>query len=87
MYRVINKETGLFLRDDFTFDEVVEIGLNVTPAQGLYRPKWDGEKWVEDMTAEEIKALKASVTPEPTAEERLAGLEQALLDMMGGMFQ
>lgn len=86
MKRITNLN-GIFLRDDFTFDELTELALDVTPAQGLYRPKWDGEKWVEDMTAEEIEALKTTETHEPTAEERLAGLEQAMLDMMGGMFQ
>ncbi len=40
MYRVIDKETKLFKRDDFTFDEVTEIGLNVEPSQGLTQPKW-----------------------------------------------
>ena len=34
----------------------------------------------------EIIKLVSAPTPEPTAEERLAGLEQAMLDMMGGMF-
>ena len=44
MLRIINKQTGVFLRDDFTFDENTEIGLKVQPAQGFYQPKWDGEK-------------------------------------------
>ena len=49
MYRVIEKETGLFLRDDFIYDEDVEIGLDVSPAQGFLWPKWDFQKnaWVE----------------------------------------
>lgn len=49
MYRVIEKETGLFLRDDFTFDDELEIGLEVEPAQGFIWPKWDfdSEKWIE----------------------------------------
>ena len=47
LLRIIDKETGLFLRDDFTFDEETEIGLDVEPSQGLIQPKWDGEKWVE----------------------------------------
>ena len=41
--RITDKE-GSFLRDDFTFDKETEIGLEVTPAQGFYHPKWDGEK-------------------------------------------
>lgn len=47
LYRIIDKETGLFLRDDFTFDEETEIGLSVEPSQELNAPKWDGEKWIE----------------------------------------
>ena len=86
MKRIIDKQTNLFLRDDFSHNEETELALDVTPAQGLFRPRWDGTGWVEDMTAEEIQAIKASVTHEPTAEERLAGMEQVMLDMIGGMF-
>ena len=56
--RIIDKQTHLFIRDDFTFDEETEIGLDVEPAQGLYAPKWDGDKWVE-----------AGEAPEPTPQE------------------
>ena len=56
--RIIDKETHVFIRDDFTFDEETEIGLDVAPAQGLYAPKWDGEKWIETGQA-----------PEPTPQE------------------
>jgi len=38
--RVIDKETKIFLRDDFTFDEETEIGLNVEPSQALISPMW-----------------------------------------------
>ena len=58
MLRIIDKETNLFIRDDFTYDPETEIGLDVEPAQGLYVPKWDGEKWVETGQA-----------PEPTPQE------------------
>ena len=49
MYRVIDKETKLFLRDDFTFDSETEIGLNVEPSQRLMQPKWndESETWEE----------------------------------------
>ena len=56
--RIIDKQTHLFLRDDFTFDEKTEIGLDTEPSQGLYAPKWDGEKWIETGQA-----------PEPTPQE------------------
>ncbi len=41
MFRVIDKETKVFIRDDFTFDSETEIGLNVEPSQGLIQPKWN----------------------------------------------
>lgn len=56
--RIIDKETQLFIRDDFDFDEETEIGLDVEPAQGLYAPKWDGAQWIETGQA-----------PEPTPQE------------------
>lgn len=53
MKRIIDKETRLFIRDDFTFDEVTEIGLDAEPAQGLYKPKWSGEITVVEGTTTE----------------------------------
>ena len=39
--RIIDKETNLFKRDDFTYDEATELGLNVEPSQGLSTtPLW-----------------------------------------------
>lgn len=75
MFRVIDTETGMFLRDDFDFDSETEIGLEVEPAQGFYLPKWDGEKWVEGLTQTEIDAIKAEAPKEPTPEERIAEME------------
>ena len=47
--RIIDKETKIFLRDDFTFDPNTEIGLNVEPSQGLIQPKWveSNNTWIE----------------------------------------
>ena len=59
--QIIDKQTKLFIRDDFDFDEETEIGLEVEPAQGFYWPKWNGTKWVEGGTAPE------PVEPEPQA--------------------
>ena len=88
MLRIIDKQTQLFIRDDFSYNEETEIGLEVEPSQGLCQPRWNGEAWEEGATQEYIDSLKSRAEPpEPTAEERLAGLEQAMLDMMGGMFQ
>ena len=72
MLRIIDKQTHLFLRDDFTFDEKTEIGLDTEPSQGLYAPKWDGTQWVETGQAPELQPQ------EPTVEERLAQTEELL---------
>ena len=86
LLRIIDKQTGMFKRDDFYFDEGTEIGLDVEPAQGFYHPKWDGEKWVEGATQEYIDSLKAQAEPqEPTLEERLQALEQLELERMFGL--
>ncbi len=43
--RIIDKDTQLFKRDDFIFDEETELGLAVEPSQGLSTtPKWNGSK-------------------------------------------
>ena len=90
--RVIDKETNLFIRDDFTFDEATEIGLNVIPSHGLFKPKWSGElsedgegnitvgegEWVEGATQEEIDELTKPRPHEPTIEERLEQTEELL---------
>jgi hypothetical protein len=61
MKRIIEKETKLFIRDDFYFDEETEIGLDVKPAQGFYLPCWNGTEWVEGGQAPE------PIEPEPQA--------------------
>lgn len=87
MLRIIDKETKLFIRDDFNFDEETEIGLDVEPASGLYIPKWNGETWEESATQEHINNLKAQAEPqEPTESDRLEALEMLMVDILGGGF-
>lgn len=92
MLRIIDKQTHLFIRDDFSFDEDVEYGLNTEPSQGLYKPKWSGDisedeegnitvgegEWVEGASQEEINELTKPQPHEPTIEERLAQTEELL---------
>jgi len=75
MLRIIDKQTHLFLRDDFTFDEETEIGLDVAPAQGFYHPKWNGTEWVEGLSEEEISELKKPQPIELSLEERLESIQ------------
>ena len=82
--RIVDKKTNLFIRDDFTFDEKIEIGLNVDPAQGFYIPKWNGEAWEEGATQEYIDTLKLQPQEPPTDAERIAAVESAMLDLILG---
>lgn len=77
LLRIINKQ-GLFIRDDFSFDEETEIGLDVEPAQGLYKPLWNGTGWIEGATAEEIASIQNQPTVEEpsTLEQRVEIIEQ-----------
>ena len=88
MKRIIEKETKLFIRDDFDFNPETEIGLEVEPSQGLYIPKWNGGAWVEGATQEYINNLKAQAEPqEPSLEERIQALEVMELErILGGGF-
>lgn len=80
--RIIDKETHLFIRDDFTFNTDKEIGLDVPPAQGLYKPKWnfDTEDWVEGATQEEIDELSKPQPQEPSELDLLHAQVQASND-------
>lgn len=94
LWRKINPETGIFIEDvelsepptleDGTPDPAY-IAEPVPPDAGFHHPRWDGKAWVEGLTAEEIAARQAAATPPvPTAEERLAALEAAMLEMILG---
>lgn len=92
IFRIIEKKTNLFIRDDFAYDENLEYGLNTKPAQGLHKPKWSGEitedeegniivgegEWVEGASQEEIDELTKPQPQEPTIEERLEQTEALL---------
>ena len=85
MKRIIDKQTKLFLRDDFEFNSETEIGLEVEPSEGLYATKWNGETWEEGATQEYIDSLKPQ-PQDPTEAERLEALEMLMVDILGGEF-
>ena len=94
MLRIIDKQTNLFIRDDFTYDEELEFGLDTEPSQGFHRPKWSGEitedeegnqimgegEWVEGATQEEIDELTKPQPQEPTEIDLLHAQVQASND-------
>lgn len=92
IFRVIDKNTGLFKRDDFIFIEENEIGLDVEPSQGLYQPKWNFElnQWEESASKEYIDSLKQHIEEVQPIEQRIEKIEQeqeviisVLTDIMG----
>jgi hypothetical protein len=49
--------------------------------EGFYRPKWDGEKWIEGLSQEEIEAIR-NVTPTQTTDEKLEELATNVNDAL-----
>jgi hypothetical protein len=76
-----------------------ELGENLieTPIpEGFYRPKWNGNEWVEGLTSEEIEALKQQHQPQPSEldllkqenaelKQRLEAAESAIIAIMDFM--
>ena len=78
----IDLSTGLMI-DVVSPDEVGEDIVETPCPDGFYLPKWDGEKWVEGKTADEIAAIQADVTVEKTDSERISDLETLVLELGG----
>lgn len=56
-------------------EELAENIVVTSPPDGLYRAKWTGNEWIEDMTQEEINALN-----QLTAEQEIAQLKMQLYE-------
>lgn len=69
-------------------EELTENFIITDMPQGLYRAKWTGTEWIEDMSQAEIDALN-NQPKEPTATEiqemRISDLEMAIAEMLGGV--
>ena len=80
MKRIIDKQTDLFIRDDFTWNEETEIALDVEPAQGFYHPKWDFEleTWIEGATQIPTPAAEPQKTDEELLNELSSWLARTL---------
>lgn len=67
--------------------------IDVPVPNGFFHPRWDGEKWVEGLSEEEIKELTKPQPKELSLEERLESIktqnELALAELaeviLGGM--
>ncbi|PKE64207.1 hypothetical protein [Macrococcoides caseolyticum] len=58
-----------------------EDGTFIRPKDGMYKAKFDGTKWIETITDEELEELN-KVTIEPTLKDRLDTLEGAVVEIM-----
>lgn len=77
-------------------DDEVENLIETPIPEGFYLPRWNGEKWVEGLTVEEIEALKQQNQPQPDEVEllkqenaelkhRLEVAESAIIAIMDSM--
>jgi len=58
-----------------------EDGTFIRPEDGLYKAMFDGTKWIETITNEELEELN-KVTIEPTLKDRVDTLEGAVVEIM-----
>lgn len=62
-------ENGLFVEDVILSDDADTTGfITVMCPGGFYRPKWDGQKWVEGATTDYIQSLQPSQTDQIKAQ-------------------
>ena len=65
-----------FYLEDFIYEDGQELTDNIVtidPPQGLYKPKWTGDRWVNGLTQEEIEALQ-----KPTHRQEIEVLKKQL---------
>lgn len=80
VYRI--NENGFYIEPVIVndIDDIPIDCIDVDIPQGLYRAKWTGTEWVEDMTQEEIDELNNIARP-PTIEEQLAKKDEQILEL------
>jgi len=85
---IVKKFVANFDEQGNCLDELANNIITIDIPQGLYRAKWNGTKWLEDMPQVEIDALN-NQPKEPTVTEiqeiRISDLEMAIAEMLGGV--
>ena len=75
-------DKGLFIEDTFV-EELTEFTIETPCTEGLYKPKWNGNKWIEGLTQTEIDAIKnIELAKQPLMEDRIKNLELAILEVL-----
>lgn len=66
------------------WEDITDELIDIPPPDGLYRAKWTGEEWVEDMSQEEIDELSKPIPNEKEImQEQIDTLALQMLDLMG----
>lgn len=55
--------------------------ISIKPPDGLFKPKWDGEKWVEGLSQKEIDELMNTPNSQSPKEE-LTNLKLAIAELI-----
>lgn len=64
-------------------DETPSDCIEIQPPQGLYRAKWTGSEWIEDMAQEEIDRFKNQPRPKTQLEILQETVDMLVLDNLG----
>lgn len=65
-------------------EDLKENIVTVQPPSGLYRAKWTGAEWIEDMSQEDIDELNNQPKVLTEEQQRLLDLELAIATILGG---
>ena len=81
MFRIHDKITGDFLREDDAFVSAHET-IYIDDLPNMLKPKWDGEQWIETASQEEIDEMTKLQKPKPTEMDLLQAQVKASRDYM-----
>ena len=79
--QVYDVDSNGYIKDIYIEDSDNTKYIKIDPPNGLYRPKWNGIEWVEDMAQTDIDELN-NQPKQPTAEERITELENTILTIL-----
>ena len=57
--------------------------IQIPCENGMYKPKWVGDKWIEGMKEEEIQSIKNTPKPKTELEKMQEIVDMLLLDSLG----
>lgn len=78
-------DNGFFIEDVILENEEIipDDCVETECPQGFYKPRWDGAKWIEGLTQEEIEELKNKPIPKTEFEILKETVEELVLANLG----